>query len=333
MDAVLTALAEDRIGPGEQSKNLVQIAKENVSFDYCLSLRSPAIALYYALAALNLEDGAGVLLSALSPRYYEKVVKDLRLTPLFCDIGEASPCISVETVQAALNRAIEAHCQPAALLVDHTLGYVPEMEPITGLGLPIIEDCSRSFGAVLPEPGLGGSGVFAILGLEEADMLTAGGGALLFAKNRRDASVLRSFDVLPEFALPDMNAAMAVVQMKESAKNLEKRRTVAEAYLRSSLRTRHTRFAQPWGEYNNYAFALVLETGMKEVKAYAKKKDIAVESAFENTIAGSWAEAEDLRAQCPQAWSLSLRTALFPLYPRLSAAEIERVAKLILTLP
>jgi dTDP-4-amino-4,6-dideoxygalactose transaminase len=200
--------------------------------------------------------------------------------------------------------------------------------------------------------------VFTILGLEERDMLTSGGGALLYAGNRRDASVLRSIAPLQEYSLPDLNAAMAVVQFKEAARNLEKRREIAQAYIQSALRTRHTRFVSPeysvsfpagasdtgggaeaaagtaespesaTPEYNNYAFSLILETGMKDVKAYAKKKDIAVESAFEETLIGTIAPE-----LCPEAYYLSLSTALFPLYPRLSSVDSGKVAKLILTLP
>jgi dTDP-4-amino-4,6-dideoxygalactose transaminase len=126
-----------------------------------------------------------------------------------------------------------------------------------------------------------------------------------------------------------MNAAMGVVQFKESAKNLEKRREIARVYTQSALRTRHKRFVQDDNsEYNNYAFPLILETGMKDVKAYAKRKDIVVESAFDNTLI-----ALVPPETCQEAYSLSLRTALFPLYPRLTASEIEKVSKLILTLP
>jgi dTDP-4-amino-4,6-dideoxygalactose transaminase len=69
---------------------------------------------------------------------------------------------------------------------------------------------------------------------------------------------------------------------------------------------------------------------MKDVKSYARRKDIAVESAFDNTLIGSGMVPPEL---CPEAYSLSLRTVLFPIYPRLSLADAEKVAKLILTLP
>jgi dTDP-4-amino-4,6-dideoxygalactose transaminase len=331
MDAVLTALVEDKIGPGEQARFLIQIAKEYLGFDYCLALRSPAIALYIALKSLDLKDGQGVLVSALSPRYYLRVIEDLRLKPVYCDVSPSFPCMSRETVEAAL-RANVGEIDVRCLAVCHTLGFLPDTAALVELGFPVIEDCSQSYGTPAGERQPGSAGVFTLLGLEERDMLTSGGGALLYAVNRRDASVLRNTgDLPPEYKLPDMNAAMAVVQFRESAKNLEKRREIAQVYTRAALRTRHKPFIQRDDtEYNHYAFPLILETGVKDVKTYAKRKDIAVESAFEDTLIGSGLVAPAL---CPEAYSLSLRTVLFPLYPRLGASETEKVAKLIVSIP
>jgi hypothetical protein len=115
--------------------------------------------------------------------------------------------------------------------------------------------------------------------------------------------------------------------MREYPRNAEKRAGMADAYLRSALRTRHSRLASE-REYNNYCFALVLETGMKDVEDYGRKKEIAVAPAFSASIAASWTEP-----LCKAAFSLSLRTAVFPLYPRLQPSEVDRVSRLILTLP
>jgi dTDP-4-amino-4,6-dideoxygalactose transaminase len=367
MDAVLTALVEDKIGPGERGQVLIRNAREILRFDYCLAFRSPAIALYIALKALGLKDGQGVLLSALSPRYYLDVLRELHLNPLYCDVEDGSPLIGKATIEAALGRAgaVEARC----VLLHHSLGFLPDYRSIAELGLPVIDDRSQSFGSTFslpqspegpqnPEGGRAenspaspvqegtGSGVFTILGLEERDMLTAGGGALLYAMSRRDAPVLRNFSGLsPECGLPDMNAAMAVIQFRESPRNLEKRRDIAQIFDQQARHTRHRRFAVDENLcYNNYAFPLILETGLKDVKAYARKKDILVEGAFSYTLMGLLTEDDQaggefgrtggLRMEdCPEAYSLSLRTVLFPLYPRLSSAEVERISKLILTLP
>lgn len=345
MDAVLTAMVEDKIGPGERGRLLVQVAKEHLHFDYALSLRSPAIALYLALKALNLEEGQAVIISALSPRYYARVLEELRLRPLYCDVSVSFPCMTRETVEQALKDKaddVDARC----IVLHHTLGFMPDTASIAEVGLPVIEDMSQSYGifaedspvakdaAEQPENPVKNrvQGVFTILGLEERDILTSGGGALLFASTRRDGAVLRNFgDLPPEYCLPDINAAMAVVQFKEAQRNLEKRREIARIYTQASLRGHHKRFIPlEEGVYNNYAFPMALETGLKDVLAYARKKEIVVESAFEQTLAGSVSGDE---LHCPVSYSLSLRTVLFPLYPRLRWAEAERVSKLIMTLP
>jgi dTDP-4-amino-4,6-dideoxygalactose transaminase len=363
MDAVLTAMVEEKIGVGDRNRLLIQTAKEQIKFDYALALRSPAVALYLALKAAlqaallahNARPGQAVVISALSPRYYYQVIEDLQLTPLYCDVSFDFPCMSRETVENAVSQK-PSGVEICAVVLHHTLGFLPDSKAIAELGFPVIEDVSQSYGKIIKkadagansgtdgdnaggnvskekekeEPQIKTSGVFCILGLEERDMLTSGGGALLFAMNRKDASDLRNFaGIANEYCLPDINAALAVVQFKEVQRNIQKRRDIANVYANASLRTRHKRFI-PLAEddYNNYSFSLVLETGLKDVIAYARKKDIIVESAFENTLAAS-----GLCGNCPVSSSLALRTVLFPLYPRLRFGEAERVSRLIMTLP
>jgi dTDP-4-amino-4,6-dideoxygalactose transaminase len=335
MDAVLTALVEDKVGPGERSEFLIQTAKERLGFDSCISLRSPVMALALSLKLLNIEEGKGVAVSALSPLYYLRVIHDLRLTPVVCDVGENQACISKENVLSALDGN-----DVRAVIVHHTLGFVPESAAIAEIGVPVIEDCSLNCGTFVDSADTGCDvlgalsfqGAFVILGLEERDMLTAGGGALLFAGNRRNGAVLKNAGRLPlEYGLPDMNAAMATAQFRDLERNLKKRKEIAQAYTQASLRTRHKRFiAREDVPYNNYAFPLILETGMKEVKAYARKNGIEVENAFSGTIISG---SEDFAKRCPVSASLSLRTALFPLYPRLTSMDIEKTARVIGTLP
>ena len=374
MDAVLTAMVEEKIGPGDRNRLLIQTAKEQLHFDYALALRSPAVALHLALKALKgfSESDApqpksqAVIISALSPRYYYQVIEDLQLTPLYCDVSYDFPCISRDSIEKLIANKPDG-LDVCAVVLHHTLGFIPDTASIAELGVPVIEDISQSYGSWMKaavkkdddanaagggagsvtgsgansgannegsskekeEPQIKLSGIFCILGLEERDMLTSGGGAILFAMNRRDGALLRNFSsIADEYCLPDINAALAVVQFKEAFRNIERRREIANVYVQASLRTRHKRFIPlNEDEYNNYSFSLVLETGLKDVIAYARKKEIVVESAFENTIAGSGL-CENFAAN-----SLALRTVLFPMYPRLRSQDAERVSRLIMTLP
>jgi dTDP-4-amino-4,6-dideoxygalactose transaminase len=345
MDAVLTAMVEEKIGPGDRSRLLIQTAKEQINFDYALALRSPAVALHTALKALMPQEAAlaaqsavatqsAVVLSALSPRYYLQVLQDLQLTPVFCDVSYEFPCMSRELIENTLKEK-NPDIKICAILLHHTMGYVPDTGAISELGIPVIEDISLSYGNWLnDEPKANNpaniNGVFCIIGLEERDMLTSGGGALLFAMNRKDSAALRNFSgIANEYCLPDINAALAVVQFKDILRNIERRRDIAEFFIQASLRTRHKRFISLSDtKYCNYSFAMILEAGLKDVITYAKKKEIEMENAFENTIA-----AAGLTPDCSVSNSLAMRTVIFPMYPRLRSQDVDRISRLIMTLP
>jgi dTDP-4-amino-4,6-dideoxygalactose transaminase len=349
MDAVLTAMVEEKIGPGDRNRLLIQTAKERLAFDYALALRSPAVALHLALKALNVNAGQAVIISALSPVFYLQVIYDLQLTPLFCDITYDNPCMNRELIENTIAKKPE-NLEVCAIILHHTLGFVPDSASVAEMGIPVIEDISQSYGYWVKadeksekESNSSPSGddekisenhlihgTFCILGLEERDMLTSGGGALLFTMNRRNSALLRNFSgIADEYCLPDINAALAVVQFKEVRRNIERRGEISRVYIQASLRTRHKRFIQIVKNTENYySFSLILETGLKDVIAYARKKEILLENAFDKTIAGA-----GLCDNCPVSNSLSLRTVLFPMYPRLRSQDVEHVSRLIMTLP
>jgi dTDP-4-amino-4,6-dideoxygalactose transaminase len=349
MDAVLTAMVEEKIGPGDRNRLLIQTAKERLNFDFALALRSPAVALHLALKTLNVNPGQAVVISALSPAFYLQVIYDLQLMPLFCDVTYDNPCMNRELIENTMAKK-PADIEVCAIILHHTLGFVPDSASVADLGIPVIEDISQSYGYWVKTDEKNGQenksapptedtrtssdplihGIFCILGLEERDMLTSGGGALLFAMNRRDSAALRNFSgIADEYCLPDINAALAVVQFKEVERNIERRGEIARVYIQASLRTRHKRFIQIVKNTDNYySFSLILETGLKDVIAYARKKEILLENAFNKTIAGA-----GLCNNCPVSNSLSLRTVLFPMYPRLRSQDVEHISRLIMTLP
>ena len=69
MDAVLTCMVDEKIGPGELNTRLIQQTKEFFKCDGCVAFRSPAIALEYALKALGIEKQTKIMISALAPAW------------------------------------------------------------------------------------------------------------------------------------------------------------------------------------------------------------------------------------------------------------------------
>ena len=154
------------------------------------------------------------------------------------------------------------------------------------------------------------------------------------AAGRRDWPVLKSLseNILSIEMLPDINAALATVQIKEFYRNEARRKEIYAVYGRSIMAGKNKGFVRDVDLNSTiWAYPLSLASGFKDVKAYAQKKEIEVRLAFEDSIIA--AKAEELGAECKNAKALALRTAVFPLYPRLNRSQIEKISKVLVTLP
>ena len=149
MDAVLTCMVDERIGPGELNARLIQTAKEFFSCAGAVALRTPAAALKYALKALSLEAGSGVMLSALAPNWQYAVVEELGFKPVVLDAQLESAQLTAEIVSQGIQSG------GRALVLRESLGILPDFEGILALGIPVIEDISQSAGGIVPEAAQG----------------------------------------------------------------------------------------------------------------------------------------------------------------------------------
>jgi len=338
MDAVLTCMVDEKIGPGELNAKLIQQVKEFIKCDGAVALRSPAIALKYAVQSLDLQIGSQIMISALAPAWQYQSVVSLGYVPLVLDVEESTGLVSVDIVREGIQAGGKL------LLLHETEGIVPDIMEIKELGIPVIEDISQSAGAVvrLKEEdgaasantvGVGTVGVYTILGLEEKDVITSGGGAVLIAPGRREWIVLKKFvDEAPlTDLLPDINSALAWVQLKEFSRNEKSRKELFGMYQQACLIGRHKMFAREMEDGSTMSsFPLVLSSSYKDVKQYAAKKDIEIQLAFENSVIALY---DELSEKCIHAKSLYLRCVHIPLYPRLTHSEAAKIVKVLSSLP
>ena len=338
MDAVLTCMVDEKIGPGELNARLIQQIKEFIKCDGAVALRSPAIALKYALQSLDLEKGSKIMLSALAPAWQYQTVESLGYEPLVLDVEETTGLVSTEAVSNGMQNG------GRLLLLHETEGILPDFDGIMALGIPVIEDISQSAGASVPvktpegvptdeRKKAGTFGVYTILGLEERDVITAGGGAVLMAPGRREWIVLKKFvDEAPVTdLLPDINSALAWVQVREYPRNEKTRKELFAMFHQACLIGHHKMYAREMEDGSTMScFPLILASSFKDVKQYASRKDIEVQLAYDNSII---ALKDELSEKCIRAKSLYLRCIHVPLYPRLTHAESAKIVKVLSSLP
>jgi len=349
MDAVLTCMVDEKIGPGELNAKLVQTVKEFIGCDGAVALRSPAIAFSYIAKALDLQAETPVMISALAPSWHFTAVKNLGLKPLILDVNEENGLITPEAVEEGIKKG------GRLLLLHETMGILPQIDKFLEFGLPVIEDISHSVGSSYeflsssdstddnsqnvekkenPENNAGMKGLFTILGLEANDTITAGGGAVLMAPKRREWIVLKKFtDQAPETdILPDMNSALGFIQLKEFARNEAARKTLFGIFQKALQSGKNTTYLRaPDSASTIWSFPVVLSGSFKDAKQYASRKEIEIRPAYEKSVISLL--EDDEKSNFIHAKSLFLRCVLFPLYPRLGSESATKIAKVLGTLP
>jgi perosamine synthetase len=326
MDTVLNCLVTDSVGPGEYLERFQKSAREALGFDYGFAVRGPGIALGLALDSLGLSDGDAVAIPALAPAFYAGVLASRRLEPVFVDALPNSTEPDLPSLESLDPR-------PKALVLYDALGLLPDPEAVSALGIPVIEDMTCALGAYRGESRAGSLGRVAVLGLEHDSIVTSGGGALVLAFAKREGTVLRNLaeSIDPEIRMTDYNAALGLAQLRDLEAAVARRREMATAFAQSLARTRHRLISQGGeGECGYWALPVSVASSVKDVMAYARKKEVDSVLAFEGSLVGKGRVPEPA---CPNARSVAMRSLLFPLHQRIGAASVQKIAKVLATLP
>jgi dTDP-4-amino-4,6-dideoxygalactose transaminase len=354
MDAVLSCMVTDSLGPGSLSDQLITSVAAYLGLPGGIALRERTRSFGIALDELGLEPGTAVLLDPLVPHAYHAELVARGLHPVYVDVLPGSVCMDPARAAEAVADDSEGARTVGAIVVQSHLGYVPDLEALAALGVPMIEDISESIGANTGDARVGTFGRFTLLALEPDGVITAGGGTLLLANSRTDRSSLaRLADALPpDTLLPDMNAALGTIQIKEIEKYIARRAEIAGVFSRALMRGRHRGLVQD-GEAQNvhFGYPVVVEGSVSDVAAYARKRGVETHLAFAGSALDAYGSPErdledeadqntgdasaDLLAESdyPNARSLLLRCVLFPLYPSLTSREVASVERVLASLP
>jgi dTDP-4-amino-4,6-dideoxygalactose transaminase len=327
MGSVLSCIVSDKLGPGEISRELTTRACQLLGHAGGVSLCNSYLALSVALDALGLAPQDPVIVSALSPALWLRVLSDKGLVPLVADVEPESGSLDAREVGLLMQKGARA------ILVHHTLGVMADVEALRAHGVPVLEDASQGLGGMFAEKPCGSAGDLCLVSLAPEDIITCGGGALVLAKTRQLASALRRVvEGSPLYSpLADMNAALGISQIAALENFARVRREVSALFSQSLLTSRHKSLVSRLDSDNVLSsFPVSLADGMKEARQYALKKNVDTAAAFADTVASL---DDGPAAHCLNARSLVLRCVLFPLYPMLGKRDVEAVSKVLATLP
>jgi dTDP-4-amino-4,6-dideoxygalactose transaminase len=224
----LTSAAKDG---GKNVQEFEKLVCSFVKSKYAIAVNSGTAALQAALYALNIKSGDEVLLPSFTFVATANSVVSVGAKPVFVDIRRDNYTMDPEDLRKKITKKTKA------ITPVHLYGNVAYMDEISEIAknIPIIEDAAQSMGSTYKGKQTGTFSELGCFSLYAAKVMTSGEGGVITTSSEkirdkllmiRNHGMVHGYDTRIlglNFRLPEINAAIAKVQMKKLPGFLKKR--------------------------------------------------------------------------------------------------------------
>ena len=253
VQAVAEVLQSGWPGPGPRAEAFEQAFARYCDGAFPVAVSSCTAALHLSLRLLELAPGTEVITTPITFVATNKVLLYEGLVPVFADVDVATGHICLDSMRAKISD------KTGALLVMHYAGQPCDLDPIYALAaefaLPVIEDCAHAAGASYDGHRIGSHPGFQAFSFQSTKNVSAVDGGLLFVRSEKEmlrarrlrwmgidsstyertgVGVLNNdYEVAEEgyrYAMSDLNAAIALVNLEELDAANARRAAVAARY-------------------------------------------------------------------------------------------------------
>ncbi|HEX7080835.1 MAG TPA: DegT/DnrJ/EryC1/StrS family aminotransferase [Gammaproteobacteria bacterium] len=325
---------------------------------YGIGVSSGTDALLVALMALGIEAGDEVVTTPYTFFATAGVIARLGARPVFCDIDAESFNLSPAAVEEFLSSECARHGDRVvhrrtggtvkAIVPVHLYGQMAEMDALIEIarryGLAVVEDAAQAIGAELPDGRRAGSlGDIGCFSFFPTKNLGAFGDAGMCVTN--DAELARKLEVLRvhggepkyyhaviggNFRLDELQAAVLLVKLAHLDAWTRARQANAERYTQllaaaaGAVETPRV-VAGRRHIFNQY---VIRASRRDELRAYLAEQGIGTEIYYPVPLHRQqcFAYLGTPHTACPVASKAAEETLALPVYPELSAAQIDYVA-------
>jgi dTDP-4-amino-4,6-dideoxygalactose transaminase len=199
-----------------------------------VAVSSGTAALEVALKALGVSPGEEVILPSYVCAAPWLAVVRVGAQPKIVDIEPDSYAIDPAAVKKALS------ARTSAIIVPHLFGLPADLTGLQSLGVPLIEDCAQTLGAIEAGRQVGTVGAVTVCSFYATKLLCTGEGGMVLSHDQsllERARALREYDEEPalddrafNYKMTDLQAALGISQLNRFRSFLERRSEIAAAY-------------------------------------------------------------------------------------------------------
>jgi dTDP-3-amino-3,4,6-trideoxy-alpha-D-glucose transaminase len=139
---------------------------------HCIGVANGTDAITIALRALGVGPGDEVVVPSFTFYASVEATVNAGATPVFCDVDPSTFCVTRESVERALTPGTKA------IVAVDLFGWLPPLDDLRSLGLPLLEDAAQAHGAERPagrSGTLGDAGTFSFFPSKNLGALGDGG--------------------------------------------------------------------------------------------------------------------------------------------------------------
>ena len=236
--AVAETLRSGWLTTGPKAAELERRFAEYAGAEHAVAVSSGTAAMHLSLLALGVGPGDEVITTPITWPATANVIVHTGATPVFADVREADLNIDPERVAALIGPRTKA------ILPVHFAGQPVDLDPISELGLPVIEDAAHAVESAYRGRKIGAISEATCFSLYATKNVAAGEGGVITTNNAEIARAIddlrvmrRGHGSLYDIAVPgykanlsDVLAAIALCQLDKLERHREIRARHVEAY-------------------------------------------------------------------------------------------------------
>ncbi len=244
-----------------------------------VAVSSGTVALELALRALGVGHGDNVILPSYVCSAPWLAVQRVGAQARIVDIDPTTYNLDPQKVRKARTP------RTRAVIVPHLFGLPADLTSLQSLGIPLIEDCAQTLGAMEQGRAVGTVGLLTVCSFYATKLLCTGEGGMVLSDDEallERVRELREYDQAPSLnaaasncKMTDLQAAIGVAQLNQLGEFLEKRSSLAAVYREQLPEELFTLPTVPAGRTHvYYRFVVRLPKGLQsadDVAAYLSR--------------------------------------------------------------